>query len=316
MKKRLILNILALCLLLTALAPAAYATETTEATEIVRAADECGEGIKWRYEEGVLTITGEGKMDDFTDGGEPWRAHKDEIEEVIMEGGVTYVGAYAFKDYDNLLAVEFGDAMYEIGPEAFRSCDGLTSVRLPASFKIFGESSFLSCKNLEEFHCAGRFPSFRQNCMWDTYATIYYPAANPWGTEYIEQLETAFHGRIQFLASDGTDHYQPTEDVTEPTEEETVPETTAPAPTEPEATEPVEETVPQTEAATEPVQTEPEATESPVTEPEATEPVQEDEGRSSGSWIGFVIIAAVLCFLILGALIFGRRNRHRGRFSK
>lgn len=310
MKKRMILNILALCLLLTALAPAVYATE---ATEVVRAADECGEGIKWSYEEGVLTITGSGAMDDFEEGGEPWRAYKDEIEEVIMTGGVTYVGAYAFKNYDNLLAVDFGSTMYEIGTAAFYSCDGLTSIWLPASFKIFGESSFLSCENLEEIHCAGRFPSFRQNCLWATYATIFYPAENPWSTEYIEQLETAFQGRIQFLASDGTDHYQPTEEVTEPTEE-TVPETTVPETepaTEP-ATEPTEEvTEPETEAVTEPTE---EATEVP-TEAEETEPAPEKEGGKLGSFIGVIIIVVVVCFLLLGALIFGK-GRKKGKFSK
>lgn len=312
MKKRLFLNIMALCLLVSVLAPAVYATEPTE---VIRAADECGEGMKWSYEESVLTITGSGKMDDFEEGGEPWRAHKDEIEEVIMEGGVTYVGAYAFKDYDNLLAVEFGDAMYEIGPEAFRSCDGLTSVWLPASFKIFGESSFMSCKNLEEFHCAGRFPSFRQNSMWDTYATIFYPAANPWGEEYIDQLEEAFHGRIKFLASDGTDPYAPTEEVTEP--EQTVPETTEPAPTETEPAEPTEaETEPVTEPVTEPAPTEAAPTEAPATEPAPTEPVQEDGEDVPGSMIGIVIIVLVVSLLLLGALIFVPRRRKRGRFSK
>ena len=326
MKKRWMICLLALCLLVSGLSGAVLATETTEATEpekVVRAADECGEGIKWQYEDGVLTITGKGKMDDFSEGTEPWREYKKEIKEVVIKGGVTYVGAYAFKDYDALESVEFGDAMYEIGKEAFRSCDGLTKLWFPEGFKVFGESSFASCKNLKEFYCAGRFPSFRQNCLWDTYGTIFYPAGWPWNADTIAQLEEAFHGRIQFLPSSKTkeevmeekDAEDPTEAPTEaPTEVPT--ETPTEAPTEP-------ETVPEiTQPVTEPMpETEPETlspTEAPATEPAETIPASTEpqkEGPAIGSWIGIVIIGAVAAFLLLGALIFGK-GRRKGRFSR
>lgn len=311
MKKRFLVSFLALCMILSALCPAVYATETEEVTEapteVVRAADECGEGIKWSFTEGILTITGDGKMDDFADGA-PWAAHKDEIEEVVLDGDITYIGACAFRDYDGILSVEFGDALYEIGAEAFASCDGLTSIWLPASFKVFGEGSFQNCKNLEEIHCEGKFPSFRQNCLWGTYCNIYFPAERPWGTEYIQQLEEAFNGRIQFIASDGTDPVTETEPETEPATE---PPTEAPtqAPTEAPTEAP---TAAPTEAPTEaPVATEPEMTEEL---PAETLPVVEEESKSSGSWVGLVIIVLVLCLLVLGALIFSG-TRKKGKYS-
>lgn len=316
MKHRVLL-LLILCLILTAAVPTAFATETEETaapTEAERAPDECGEGITWSFEDGVLTITGDGTMDDFEEGAAPWQEHKDEIEEVIIEGDLTYIGAYAFKNYDNLLAVSFGDALYEIGKEAFASCDGLTSVWLPESFKIFGEGSFQSCKGLEEIHCEGKFPSFRQNSMWDTYVTIYYPAQKPWGTEYIQQLEEAFKGRVEFLASDGTDHYEPTE---EPTEQATEPEETVPeteiaeteAPTEP----PVIMTrPPETEEATEvpSTQPQPEVTEEPVQQ--ETEPTLTPE-KTGGIPTGLVIVGAVLLGIGLGFVLFGRK---KGKYAR
>lgn len=317
--KKLLTMLLALALTLGAV-PVVFATETeeaTEATEIVRAPDECGEGITWSFDGTVLTIRGDGEMDDFEEGKAPWQAHKDEIEEVLIEGKLTYIGSFAFKDYDSLLAVGFGDALYEIGREAFHSCDGLSSIWLPESFKVFGESSFQSCKGLKEIHCAGRFPTFRQNSMWDTYVTIYYPADKPWKVENIQQLEEAFKGRVEFLASDGTDHYEPTEPVPEteaPTEpEETVPETMVPeteAPTDP----PMVIMPKPTEAETEP-ETEPETKpETPETEA-ATEPVtqQTPEKKSGGLIIGFAIVAAVLGGLGMGFLIFGRK---KGKFQR
>lgn len=307
--KRLLTFLLALVMVVSAM-PAAFATEpeeTTGETEIVRAPDECGDGITWEFDGGVLYIRGDGEMDDFEEGAAPWQAYKDEIEEVIIEGKLTYIGAYAFKDFDNLLAVDFGSALYEIGKEAFRSCDGLNAIWLPDTFKVFGESSFQSCKNLKEIHCSGRFPSFRQNSMWDSYLTIYFPAERPWGVEYIRQLEEAFKGRVEFLASDGSDPYDPTE-ATEP--EETVPETTeavteppaettAPV-TEPEETQAVTEIVtePETEMPTEPAQ---------ESEPE-TEYEKEPETEKRGIPTGLIIVGAVLAGFGLGFVLFGRKK--------
>ena len=70
---------------------------------------------------------------------------------------------------------------------------------------------------------------------------------------------------------------------------------------------------------TEPEETEPEETEPAVTEPEEvlelldeTQPVIEEEIESK-SWIGLVMIAGTLTFLLAGAMIFrsvSRKNRY------
>ena len=302
--KRLLNILLTLCLCI-AMAMPVFATEVT-------AQGSCGADMTWEYVDGVLTIKGDGSMDDFEEAA-PWADYKDEIKRVVLSGNISYIGAHAFTDYDALQTVNFGTALYEIGEEAFKSCDGLTVIYLPASFKVFGESSFSSCSNLTSIHCSGKFPSFRMNCLWNTYGTIYYPAEKPWGTEYIEQLETAFKGRIEFLASDGTDHYQPeeiTEPVTEaPTEAPTAPPTEAPteAPTAPPTEAPTQApTVP----ATEPETIAP--TEESTQQPLAPEAPQQPESKS---WIGIVIIGAVAVFLLLG-MIAVRVGSRRGRYSK
>lgn len=286
-------------------------TDATEPTNVPREPGYCGETVTWNLEDGVLTITGVGEMDDFPEGA-PWSEQKDTVTKVVISGGITYVGGYSFKDFDALETVEFGSDVYEIGPEAFRSCGALTVIELPASFKVFGESSFLACAKLKEIHCEGKFPSFRQNCLWDTYATIYFPAERPWGVEYIRQLEEAFHGRIEFLASDGSDPYEPTE-ATEPSE---APETTAPT-TQPQTEPPTQATEPVTEpVVTAPPETTAAPTEAP-TEPEQTVPATTapgEAGEDGGSWIPFLIIGVSGGFLILGGLIF-RLTSRRGRYS-
>ena len=308
--QRIVVIVLALILLLSVVAPAVMAAEA-----VVRGEFECGDDLVWKYEDGTLTISGTGKMDDYEEDA-PWAAYRDEITKVVLEG-VTYVGARAFNDYDAIEEVDFGTALYELGVQSFRSCEGLTEISLPKTFKIFGEECFNSCSNLKEIHCSGKFPSFKQNCLWAVYATIYYPAAAPWSVTYIEQLETAFKGRIQFLDSDGIDHYVPTE----PTEAtEAVTEATTEATTEPTVETTVEtETVLEeaTEAATEATaEVTTEATEETQTETiEETLPAVVEKPENKG-WIGLVIVGAVVVFLILGGLVFGGKKSRSGKFGK
>ena len=173
----------------------------------------------------------------------------------------------------------------------------------------------MGCANLKEFHCQGKFPSFKQNCLWDTYATIYFPADRPWGVEYIQQLEEAFKGRIEFLASDGTDPYEPTEPPAEteaptevPTEQPTEAPTTVPPTTVPPATEaPAEETAPPILIMPAPT----EETAGGVTEPLIIMPAPEEKG---GSKTPLIILGAVGAFLVLGTLVFG--GKKKGRYSR
>ena len=192
MKLRLFAILLTITMLLCALPVSAE--ETTAPTTPERAPGYCGEAILWNYENGTLTLTGTGAMDDFPDG-TPWEAHKEEIKTLVISGGITYIGAFSFCDYDKLTDIQFGKDVYEIGERAFFSCDGLTKVHLPQSFKVFGPSSFMGCSKLKEFHCEGKFPSFKQNCLWDTYAVIYFPAARPWNVNNIRDLEEAAAAR-------------------------------------------------------------------------------------------------------------------------
>ena len=154
--------------------------------------------------------------------------------------------------------------------------------------------------------------------MWECYATIYYPAERPWQVSLIEELENAFHGRIEFLASDGTDHYVPTEATTQPetevtetteipTEEPTEAVTEAPTEVATEVTEPVTEAP--TEAPTEPETTAPAPTE--MTEPEA--PEQKETGNravllSMGIALALTMIAALLLVI--------RKATRKGKYTR
>lgn len=315
--KRMISLLLCLCLMGAFFVTPVWADEEveTETEPVVREPGQCGEDLYWSFDDGTLTITGSGAMDDFAEDA-PWAAHKSEIKSVVLKG-VTYIGANAFRNYDAITEVDFGSKLYEVGPNAFRSCDGLTAISLPGSFKVFGESSFMSCPNLKAIYCAGRFPSFRQNSMWDTYVTIYYPADKPWSASTIEELEAAFKGRVEFMASDGNNPVP-----NEP--EETVPEQTEPETTEPVTTEPVTEppTIPPTDVTDTPVESTPETQEEIPQEQTKEEKEddkdddkddEEDEEPSYGIWIGLTIVAAVLVGVLLGTILVRPKGRYSGR---
>lgn len=316
MKKTVLLILCVLLLVGTASAESfAIAWEGTGAT--------CGDSLTWSVEGSTLYISGSGEMYDFPSGA-PWMGYKNTITQVVLSGGVTTVGAYAFQDYDSLLSVDFGTSLISLGKDAFSGCDGLTSVTLPATFKKFGENSFRSCKNLKQIYCSGGFPRFDENCLWDTYTQIIYSAANPWSVSLIEQLENAFQGRIEFRSSDGTDPYTPAAPTQPPTEAPTQ-ETfwvTEP-PTEPVYTQPPTEPVPVYTEATVPATvppTAPPATQPTIvlaTEVAAPQPYQGETAGGTGIF-GLLIVVIVLAILATGALLVrsasqGRKSRKRRR---
>lgn len=332
--KRTLINFLLVCLLLTALAPTAYAAK--------EASGDCGEGMTWTLKDNVLTVSGSGEMAD----GCPWEEYKDDIEKVVLTGGVTRVGEEAFSDCDWIRSVDLGETLEVLGWRAFYDCDRITTVHLPKPFKTFGAECFAKCDNLQKVFCDGGMPSFRDSCLWTgNYISVFYPANNPWPASSVQQLVSNFGGSLGiFMASEDTmaesdavlDLKETEPEETEPEEtEETVAETTVETTvaTEPE-TEPttVPTTIPETEPATQPT-TVPTETTVPVTEetvPVTTEAVETTahiwetepstvdevaEQVGSNGWIGLVIVAGVLTLLILGVLIFRGSSRRGGRYK-
>lgn len=335
MKKHILTTVLTILLLLSVLTSVAYAAETTvpettaateaqeteEATEATEprptlpsaTGGTCGEGLSWVFENGKLTVSGSGAMDD----GCPWEYHKDNITSVSLTGGVTYIGVEAFKDCDSLVSIDFGGSLREIGARAFQDCDAIKTITLPETFRKFGEEAFEGTGSLTTVYCNGPMPSFKGNCLWNgNYVTVHYPVNNPWPEDAVLQLVSNFNGRLSIIVGDTTITYedttQPTaapttEPTTAPTTEPTAAPTTAPtaAPTVP------EETVPPTTAQPQSVQTEPEETEVF----QLMEPEEPENKRISGTIIGTIIVAGVLTFFLLGALIFRIVSRRGGKYS-
>lgn len=93
----------------------------------------CG-GLTWLLsDEGVLTVSGKGRMPDYSGSAlAPWYDYRNQITALEVEDGVTSIGSYAFFD-----------------------CTGLTSVSLPESLTKLGRSCFSGCDSLELLDISG-----------------------------------------------------------------------------------------------------------------------------------------------------------------
>ena len=129
-------------------APAA--SSSSEAAII--ASGKCGDGISWSLDEnGVLWLSGEGKMDDYESAdASPWAKKRGRIVEVNFENGITTVGGYAFRNCSRLQKVTLPSSLQSIKQSAFNHCAELTSIEIPEGTETIDEFAFASCEALAD----------------------------------------------------------------------------------------------------------------------------------------------------------------------
>lgn len=106
--------------------------------------------ITWKLtDDGTLTISGTGDMEDYTSSGisAPWKTQKDKIKKVIIKNGVTRIGNFAF-DACGLSSISIPNSVTSIGIGVFRDCIALTSIIIPNSVKTIDKGAFYQCSTL------------------------------------------------------------------------------------------------------------------------------------------------------------------------
>ncbi|MBQ9551921.1 MAG: leucine-rich repeat protein [Clostridia bacterium] len=132
--KRALSVLLCAALLLGALPLLAFAADPTSGS--------CGSGVTWRYNMSTktLTISGSGVMSDYSTStyGEydlpvttaGWRPYYMTAKKLVIENGVTGIGANAFYFLYGLESVSIPASVTSIGEYAFAGCPNLTAVKI------------------------------------------------------------------------------------------------------------------------------------------------------------------------------------------
>ena len=133
----------------------------------------CGDNLIWTFDKasGVLTISGTGDMYDYEqyfeeDG--PYRVPWSEsnINQIIIEDGVTSIGEVAFSFCGSLTSITIPDSVKSIGSSAFWSCDSLTSITIPDSVTSIGSGAFEQCDSLTSITIPDSVTSIGSGAFW------------------------------------------------------------------------------------------------------------------------------------------------------
>ncbi len=112
-----------------------------------------GPSVTWSVSDNgkELYISGSGAMNEW-DGEEsvpPWYNENEYIETVIIEEGITTIGACAFEGMAELTEVQIPDTVTRIGWYSFAECTSLTELTLPESLLDISDGAFYWCDALE-----------------------------------------------------------------------------------------------------------------------------------------------------------------------
>lgn len=120
-----------------------------------------GDGLSWSLSRsGALTISGSGKMPDFSSvaNAAPWDKQKDKIQSVVIESGVQSISGGAFSGCTALEKVGISDTVAQIDLNAFDGCTALAEFEVAADNKAFSSVGGVLFPPIKSF-CAVRSAS-------------------------------------------------------------------------------------------------------------------------------------------------------------
>ena len=142
MKKRILSMVLALSMLISFMP--IIASAATSGT--------CGDNLTWTFDNGTLTISGTGEMEDYyweENHRAPWFKNRESIKNVVIEEGATNISTYAFYCCSNLINITISNSVTNIESDAFATCSSLTNITIPNSVVSIEEFAIIDCDNLE-----------------------------------------------------------------------------------------------------------------------------------------------------------------------
>ena len=110
----------------------------------------CGDDLTWALtDDGTLTISGQGDMDEAGSMNIPWYDVKTSVTRLVVEEGVTGIATQAFLDCSALRDVTLPSSLKRISMGAFSGCNSLTELIIPEGVVWLGEGIISGCSMLE-----------------------------------------------------------------------------------------------------------------------------------------------------------------------
>ena len=169
--KRLISLLLAVCMAIAMLPVSAFAAENSTSGP-------CGDNATWALTEDnngdyTLMISGTGAMTDYSaKGNAPWFWANKQIRRIVIEDGVTTIGAHTFQACDRFYTIAIPASVTSIGNAAFQSCTSLETIDLSNANNLesIGENAFHYCYNLAEISIPDSVKAIGTNAFFDCHA--------------------------------------------------------------------------------------------------------------------------------------------------
>lgn len=219
--KRVVKSVMQKLIVCAALVFGTLALAGTEVKADMALTGTCGDNVTYTLDKdtGVLTISGVGPMKNYSDysitkpamGTSPFSfkasssldAAEFSISSVVIESGVTSIGAYAF-DTCYLKSITIPDSVTSVGAGAFEDCSRLESVTIPSGVTSIGARAFNGCSKLESVMIPDSVTSVGENAF---AGTSYYTNDANWdngilysGNILIAANDSAFSGSCTIKA--------------------------------------------------------------------------------------------------------------------
>ncbi len=133
---------------------------------------QCGDNLTWKYNDGVLVISGTGAMYDYTQGSAPWMLFfQDSISSLVINNGCTTIGNYAFYGLSNknFKTIDIPNGVEQIGQFAFANCDYLKTLYLGPSIEEISDSAFANDERLLYITCYAIEPPLLEESAFANY---------------------------------------------------------------------------------------------------------------------------------------------------
>ena len=166
-------------------------------------AGKAGPDAVWQLsDEGVLTVTGSGRIYDYFVDSDPYLSeHKGDIFAICIEDGITAVGDNAFYECTNAQTVDLPGSLTSFGRAAFSFCLSLRSVDIPEGVTVLPTDLFFSDFSIEQI----KLPKNLKKICWQallcgSLTSLRIPA----GVESIEAA--AFYGAgLKYIFFEGSE---------------------------------------------------------------------------------------------------------------